>query len=196
MIPRDLELTDGVILLRPPESSDAEGIYAAVRESILAIKPWMSWCHEGYSIDETREWLASLPAGWEDCSNYAFVITAAADGSILGGCGLNHINRFFRLANLGYWVRSSNTGRGIAGRATRLVARFGIEQLGLVRVEIVVAVGNPRSLRVAEKVGATREGVLRNRLIIGQELQAAIMHSLIPGDFGLEVEFGREEPAG
>jgi ribosomal-protein-serine acetyltransferase len=196
MIPRDLELTDGVILLRPPESSDAEGIYAAVRESILAIKPWMSWCHEGYSIDETREWLASLPAGWEDGSNYAFVITAESDGSILGGCGLNHINQFFRLANLGYWVRSSNTGRGIAGRATRLAARFGIEQLGLVRVEIVVAVGNQRSLRVAEKVGALREGVLRNRLIIGQELQAAIMHSLIPGDFGLEVEFGREEPAG
>jgi RimJ/RimL family protein N-acetyltransferase len=172
MIPRDIELTDEVILLRPPELSDAESIYAAVREPIPEIKPWMSWCHEGYSINETREWLASLPGGWEEGSNYAFVITEAAGGRILGGCGLNHINRFFRLANLGYWVRSSSTGRGIAGRATKLVARFGIEQLGPVRLEIVVAVGNRRSLRVAQKVDATGEGVLRNRLITGQELQA------------------------
>ena len=142
MTPRDIELTDGVILLRPPELSDAEGIYAAARESIPEIKPWMSWCHDGYAIDETRGWLASLPDGWENDSNYAFLIAEAVDGRILGGCGLNHINRFFRLANLGYWVRSSSTGRGIAGRATSLVARFGIEQLGLVRLEIVVAVGN------------------------------------------------------
>jgi ribosomal-protein-serine acetyltransferase len=196
MIPRDIELTDGMIRLRPPELSDAEGIYAAVRESIPEIKPWMSWCHDGYSIDEAQEWLASLPDGWQEGSNYAFVITKAAGGRILGGCGLNHINRFFRLANLGYWVRSSSTGRGIAGRATRLVARFGIEQLGLVRLEIVVAVGNQRSLRVAQKAGATREGVLRNRLIIGQELQAAVMHSLVPEDFGLEPDVSGDDPDG
>lgn len=196
MIPRDIKLTDGLILLRPPELSDAEGIYEAARESIPEIEPWMSWCHEGYSINETREWLASLPVGWQEGSNYAFVITEVAGGRILGGCGLNHINRVFRLANLGYWVRSSSTGRGIAGRATRLVARFGIKQLGLVRLEIVVAVGNQRSLRVAQKVGATREGVLRNRLVIGQELQAAVMHSLIPKDFGAQPKMNGEEPAG
>jgi ribosomal-protein-serine acetyltransferase len=196
MIPRDIELTDGAIVLRAPELRDAEGIYAAVRESIPEIKPWMSWCHKGYTIDETREWLASLPNGWQDDSNYAFVITEATGGRILGGCGLNHINRFFRLANLGYWVRSSSTGQGIAGRATRLVARFGFEQLRLVRVEIVVGVGNQRSLRVAVKAGATQEGVLRNRLIIGQELQAAVMHSLIPEDFGLVAQVGlMKQPA-
>jgi ribosomal-protein-serine acetyltransferase len=195
MIPRDIELSDGAIMLRPPELGDAEGIYAAVRESIPEISPWMSWCHEGYTIDETREWLVSLPDGWQDGSNYAFVITEAAGGTILGGCGLNHLNRFFRLANLGYWVRSSTTGHGIAGRATRLVARFGFEQLGLVRVEIVVGVGNQRSLRVAKKVGATREGVLRNRLIVGHELQSAVMHSLIPEDFGSEAQVRRDEAA-
>jgi len=54
-----------------------------------------------------------------------------------------------------------------------------------VRVEIVVAVENRASLRVAEKVGATREGVLRNRMPVRDEICHAVMHSLVPEDLGL-----------
>jgi RimJ/RimL family protein N-acetyltransferase len=54
--------------------------------------------------------------------------------------------------------------------------------LKLNRIEILVAVGNERSLRTALKAGATREGVLRNRLVMGNKICDAVMHSLIPGD--------------
>ena len=102
---------------------------------------------------------------------------------LLGGCGLNHIDRSWNLANLVYWVRTSQTRKGIATRATRLLARFGCEVLELDRIEIVVAVGNEPSLRVAQKAGARREGVLRNRLHINGIGVEAVMHSLIPADF-------------
>jgi len=45
-----------------------------------------------------------------------------------------------------------------------------------------VATGNTRSLRVAEKAGAQREGFLRNRLLIQDKAHDAVMHSLIPQD--------------
>ena len=109
----------------------------------------------------------------------------ASDSSILGSCSLNHIDPYFRLGNLAYWVRSSRLGEGIASRAVRLVTRFAFEQVGLIRAEIVVAEANLASLRVAEKVGALREGVLRNRLIIHGQIFPGVMHSLIPKDFGL-----------
>ncbi len=50
------------------------------------------------------------------------------------------------------------------------------------RIEIVVTVGNDASKRVAEKVGATREGLLRNRLNIHNTIHDAFMYSLIPSD--------------
>jgi RimJ/RimL family protein N-acetyltransferase len=84
---------------------------------------------------------------------------------------------------LGYWVRSSQTRRDVATTATLLVARFGLEELKLNRVEIFVAAGNVASLRVAEKVGATREGLLRSSLVIHGKVHDAVMFSLIPGDF-------------
>jgi RimJ/RimL family protein N-acetyltransferase len=63
-------------------------------------------------------------------------------------------------ADIGYWVRTSQTGLGLATAAVRLVARFGFEDLGLRRLEMLIATDNLASRRVAEKVGATFEGVL------------------------------------
>jgi hypothetical protein len=78
--------------------------------------------------------------------------------------------------------RAGCTARGVATAATHLIVRFGFEVLGLTRVEIVVDVDNGPSLRVAEKVGAVREGVLRNRLVTGDRVSDAVMFSLVPED--------------
>ena len=86
------------------------------------------------------------------------------------------------MANLGYWVRTNSVGRGVATSATRLAARFGFEELGLHRIEIVAAVENIASQRVAEKAGALREGLLRKRLLIRGESQDAVLFSLLPED--------------
>jgi RimJ/RimL family protein N-acetyltransferase len=86
------------------------------------------------------------------------------------------------MANLGYWVRTSATGHGVATTATRLAARFGFEELGMQRIEIVAALDNIPSQRVAEKSGAKREGVLRRRLLIRGESLDAVLFSLVPED--------------
>jgi RimJ/RimL family protein N-acetyltransferase len=52
-------------------------------------------------------------------------------------------------------------------------------------VEIVIALENKASIRVAEKVGAHSEGILRNRMVVGREVYDAFMYSLVPQDFGL-----------
>ena len=86
------------------------------------------------------------------------------------------------MANLGYWVRTSAARRGVATNATRAVARYGFEELGLQRIEIVAAVRNLPSQRVAEKAGAVREGVLRKRLLIRGEAHDAVLFSLVAED--------------
>jgi ribosomal-protein-serine acetyltransferase len=182
MITRQIEFTDGMITLRPIADANPNEVYQAVRESLADLKPWMSWATEAYTIEDTRDWLTIAAEGWGSGKNYAFAIYDAQDGNLCGGAGINNIDLQYRLCNLGYWVRSSRAGRGIASRATRLLARFGIEQLGMIRVEVGVAVGNTRSLRAAEKAGAKREGVLRNRILVGEIIHDAVMHSLISAD--------------
>lgn len=176
-------LVDGDILLRPLELTDEQALFSAVRESIPEVSPWLGWCHENYSIEETREFLRSRADKSQGDEWYSFGVFDRNDGGrFLGGVGLNFINRVHQFGNLGYWVRTSAAGKGVASRASRLVARFGFEELGLHRIEILAAVSNIASQRVAEKVGAAREGVLRNRLLIRGEPQEAVMFSLVPED--------------
>jgi RimJ/RimL family protein N-acetyltransferase len=145
----------------------------------------MSWAHDGYSFQEAEEFIQITRARWDERTLFAFAVIDAADGSILGGCSVSHLHPVYHLCNLGYWVRTSRHGEGIAGRAARLAARFAFEQVGLIRAEIVVAVDNKASMRVAEKVGAHYEGILRNRMVVGRNIFDAHMYSLVPQDFGL-----------
>ncbi len=177
--------TDGRISMRPLRPDDLPDYYDAVRESVADIAPWLSWCHPGYTTAEAEARIREDVAGWEAGTVYAFALVDAADGRFLGSGTLNHVNRLHRFANLAYWVRSGSAGKGVATAATLLLAWFGFVEVGLARVEIVVDVNNRASLRVAEKAGAHREGVLRNRLAHGPLVEHAVMFALVPEDFGL-----------
>jgi RimJ/RimL family protein N-acetyltransferase len=156
-------------------------MHAAARESAAEIYPWMSWCHERYSLDEARQWVALQEELARRGVAYEFAILDER-GRFLGGCGINQINQANRFANLGYWVRTSATGRGAAPAAVRAVAAYAFRETDLIRLEIVIAAGNTRSQRVAEKVGAVREGILRSRLLLPTGPADAVMYSLVrPG---------------
>ena len=173
------ELSDGVLVLRPPTSEDVDGLFDAVRESITELVPWMGWCHPTYARVDTAEWVRACGRAWADESEFAFAIYEAGSTVPLGTCGLNAIDRVNRWANLGYWIRTTATRRGIATRAATLVAEFAFAKLELERVEILAAVGNTASQHVATRAGATREGVLRKRLRTRDESQDAVVFSLI-----------------
>ena len=176
------ELSDGQLLLRPYRIEDIRALYDAVRESIEELTLWMPWCHANYKIEESTTFIMARDEAWARGEDYAFGIFDAQTLAYLGGVGLNHFSREHGYANLGYWVRTSCTGRGIASTAARLTARFGLEELGLHRIEIVAAVGNTGSRRAAEKTGAVREGILRKRLLLHGQPVDAVMYSLVAED--------------
>jgi RimJ/RimL family protein N-acetyltransferase len=176
------EFSDDQICIRRYRLADAPFLYGAVRESIEEVSRWMAWCNRTYSLAETEAFLKTRDAEWDKGEHYSFAVVDPHSHLFLGGVGLNFFNRLHKFANLGYWVRTTQTRRGVASAATRLAARFGIERLGLNRIEIVAAVENVASQRVAEKAGARREGVLRKRVLVHEQPQDAVMYSLVAED--------------
>jgi ribosomal-protein-serine acetyltransferase len=163
--------------IRLYQQGDAEDLHTAVLESVPEVSPWMGWCHPQYSLGEAREWISAQHELAKQGLAFAFAIWR--ERRYLGGCGINQINKANRFANLGYWVRTSAMGQGVAPAAVRLVAAYAFQETDLIRLEIVCAVGNVRSQRVAEKSGAVREGVLRNRLFLPSGPSDAVMFSLV-----------------
>jgi ribosomal-protein-serine acetyltransferase len=178
-------LSDSVVTLRPLERADQDALYEAVRESIPELSRWLPWCHPGYAPAEAIAHIERSIQWWSDRSQCTFVILDATDGTYAGGIGLNHFDAQHRYANLGYWVRTARTKRGLASHAVRLAARFAFEQLGMVRVEIAAEPDNVASRRVAEKAGATLEGIARNRILTRGRAVPAALYSLIPEDLAV-----------
>ena len=168
------------LCLRPFNTRDVAAFVEAVRESHLTAGRWMSWCHGAYSRAEAKTWVALAGKNLQDGSAYELGIFTLDGKTLLGGVGLNQFNREHNFCNLGYWVRESRQGQGVATRAARALAEFGFRELKLARIEIVVVQGNVPSQRVALKVGATFECVARNRLVVADRSYAAAVYSLVP----------------
>ena len=180
--PAELELLLPGLILRPVRSDEAPLLLEAVRESVDSVGRWMSWCNQAYSINEAVLWVERQTAARHNGTAYEFGVFDADSGDLLGCAGLNCIIIANRIGNLGYWIRSSAAGRGITTKVARRLLEFGFSKVGLMRIEIVVSADNSASRRVAEKLGALFEGVLRNRLVVGGVAVPGALYSCIPGN--------------
>lgn len=186
-MPHREELKGEGFILRPCRFSDTVGHYEAVSESLEELSAWTSWATPGYSKKKSEDWLHMVIQAWDKGLEYSFSVIDEASGELIGWCGITDICGLpHKKANLGYWIKTSKTGKGTAAKAARLLARWGLKNLGVNRIEIAAAIGNAPSIKTAENSGAKYEGVLRNLLILRGRPLDGVMFSFVKGDFGEE----------
>ncbi|HEY3236207.1 MAG TPA: GNAT family N-acetyltransferase [Polyangiaceae bacterium] len=100
---------------------------------------------------------------------------------MIGGVSLFDWDRYHRGAKIGYDLARDCWGMGFAQEAIREVLRFGFERMALHRIEIWTSAANQRSLRLAERLGFTCDGMLRKRILEddGQFYDCAVYGLLI-----------------
>lgn len=160
-------------------------VYEATENARQELRRWMPWYTPDYSLDHTRQFIELQAGTWQRGDEFAVSILDARSGKFLGATGINCIDHVNRRANLGYWLRTDQTGRGIATEAVKLLAPAALADLDLERLEIVAAVDNLASRRVAERAGATFEGIARGRVRAGGRQSDAAVYSLVRADFAL-----------
>jgi RimJ/RimL family protein N-acetyltransferase len=154
----------------------------AVLESRASLTQWMPWCHAGYGAADVERWFAEADDMWRGKRAYPMLIVAA-DGRLLGGVGVHDVLLYGkREAELGYWVRQSARGVGVAATAIRAMAAFAFNELGLVRISMRIRLDNRSSRRAAERAGASFEGVARHGLLHAEARFDAAVYSLLPAD--------------
>lgn len=104
------------------------------------------------------------------------------DGELAGAIDLKRADWAARVTEIGYWAHPGSRGRGVMSAATRLLSRWALRDIGFQRVELRIATGNTASLRVAERAGFTREGVLRNAGYVHAGRVDLEVWSLVPAD--------------
>jgi len=172
---------DGLII-RPWQTADAENLYRAVDASRSELTRWLPWCSDAYAPADASAWVEFSLRSWAERSEFPLGVFDAHSGDVLGGTGINHLDRPNRRGALGYWVSSAHTGRGVARRAAAVAAEFGFGELELCRIEIIVLLDNLASHRVAAALGARHECDARHRVQHQGDAVTASVYSLLPGD--------------
>jgi ribosomal-protein-serine acetyltransferase len=151
-------LSDGTVSIRAYELGMESAVFEAARESIREISVWLQSWREELNREKVAQHVAESVQARDTGGWYDFAIYRVDSPDVLGHVGLDQISN--GVANVGYWVRTDYTKQGLATAAVRLLSEFAFEDLGLSRLELLVAVENQASRRIAEKVGATFEGIL------------------------------------
>jgi ribosomal-protein-serine acetyltransferase len=139
----------------------------AVRESIHDLTEWLPWAHQSYGRRDALIFLRDSISAWGEGRAYDFAIRFLGDpGRHLGNVSVWFTSKQSRIGEVGYWIHSAETGKGIGTEATARIIQVAFEELEMHRVTLRIAVGNRPSERIAEKLGFTREGLLRDELQI------------------------------
>jgi len=152
-------LGDGTIILRPYAEADIPDLVRACNDP--ETRRWIAVLPEPYTVADAREFLAPAADGWERKYDALYCIADAATDRLLGGVGLHGDEAWAGVAEIGYHVAPWARRRGVATAAARLVAHWGLEVLGLARIQILADTRNAASCGVATKLGFTREGLQR-----------------------------------
>jgi RimJ/RimL family protein N-acetyltransferase len=169
-----MELRDGDLVLREWRTNDIPALVAAINDPEIA--RWIPLIPHPYTEDDARSFLEG------DIAPAEYRLAMMLAGDVVGGIGMGVNSHDYR-GTIGYWVAAPARGQGTCTRALRLLARHGLEQLELQRLELITDPDNLASQRVAEKVGFEREGVLRAHLRHPDgRIRDSVMFSLLPGE--------------
>ena len=146
---------------------DATTLDEAIRESLTDLNQWLPWARMDYTSSDTTAFIRESTQAWKEERAWDYSIRVNADlKRHVGNISFWTVSKLGKIAEIGYWVRSGETRQGICTEAVGLLLDEVFDSLGYHKIVLRIAVGNDASDRVAEKLGFTREGVLREELLI------------------------------
>jgi ribosomal-protein-alanine N-acetyltransferase len=188
-----LEVVGPSLTLRLPAPRDVPGLFALARDP--EVTRWFSWGPYA-SDDEPRAWIDGAAGRREAGELLELVIER--DGAPIGVTSLMELSRRDRRATIGSWLGREHWGTGANEATKALLFHLAFAALGLERLTAYAETRHERSQRALEKVGFTREGVLRAWHRHGDGPHDVVVFGLVRGDWrerpGIEVR-GELPPA-
>jgi ribosomal-protein-alanine N-acetyltransferase len=174
------------VVLRMPASGDYREWAALRAESRRFLEPWEPrWASDELDWPSWRQRLHRYREDFHQGIGVGFFIFEASSCKLMGGITIGNVRYgVSQSGQIGYWIGERYAGKGYMPEALRLVAGYAFDTLRLHRIEAACIPDNTRSIRVLEKAGFQREGLLRSYLRINGIWHDHYLYALIADDRG------------
>jgi ribosomal-protein-alanine N-acetyltransferase len=180
-------LSDDLVTLRELAMSDAPSLIAHLGTPAVVryIAP------PPMTIEGFQEFIKWVRLERRRRAQMCFGIVPASEKRPIGLIQLRPRDPSFATAEWGFAIRESEWGNGLFVDAAKLVLDFAFDRLGLLRLEARALEANGRGNGVLRKLGATREGVLRNSFRDGDRCLDDVMWSLLKDEWEAHRDSGQ-----
>ena len=173
----NIYLENEIVQLRPVSLEDVDGIYEAGNHPEI-------WEHMSVSLlskDSVQKYVENAIKEREANQTYMFVIIHKETNQIIGSTSFLDIALAHKRVEIGStWLQPTYWRTNVNSNCKYLLLRYCFEELGLNRVQIKTGHENFRSQKAIERLGATKEGILRNHMIRKEgTIRHTVMYSII-----------------
>lgn len=144
--------------------TDSNDVLMAVKESVGELSTWFPWATAQYTVRDAQDFIAEGVKANQAKTEFVYVIRSKSSGRLMGVGSLRHVpdeyGQTVPMYELGYWMRSSETGQGFGTEAVQKMVEFAMGELGAVRVFGCCAASNLASQKTLEAAQLVREAVL------------------------------------
>ncbi|MGW1493495.1 GNAT family N-acetyltransferase [Streptomyces sp. NPDC002402] len=154
-----ISLGDDGAQLRPLEPWRAEEFLAHIDRGREFIGQYIGLAAAATDIGSARAFLQSYAE--KQAADGGRIYGIWLDGTLVGGVLFRVFDTALEYCEVGCWLEPTGAGRGLVTRAVRVLIDWAVLERGMHRVEWMAAAANTASLKVAQRLGMTRDGVLR-----------------------------------
>ncbi|ASL49002.1 Spermidine N(1)-acetyltransferase (plasmid) [Burkholderia sp. AD24] len=137
------------------------------------------------SVDQATDRVARLLKASSEGNDLVCVVELLATGEAIGKCDLFHVHMQCRRAEIGFSLQRRHWGSGYMAEAASALIEHAFHTVKLRRLEADIDPRNLASARLLERLGFVREGLLRERWIVGDEVSDSALYGLLHGDHRL-----------
>jgi RimJ/RimL family protein N-acetyltransferase len=153
------------LILRPPRAGDGPALHRALVESLPELRRFLAslpWVAADQTVDSAEAFCRKACANFISRRDLVYALVDKDSLEPLGSVGLHRTVWATPKTEVGYWLRSSRTGRGLMSEAVGALVDVAFSELRMARVEIITDEENMASRRVAERCQFQLEGLHRH----------------------------------
>jgi ribosomal-protein-alanine N-acetyltransferase len=174
-----ITLTTPRLVLRPLRDEDAHELFAIWSDAdTMRYFSFPAMTCPEQATDRVARKLRTSANG----QDLICVLELRATGEVLGDCALFHADEQCRRAEIGFSLQRKHWGSGYMSEAASALIEHAFSTLNLRRIEADIDPRNVASASLLERLGFVREGLLRDRWIVGDEVSDSALYGLLESD--------------